>query len=266
MALDSVLYHAAVPTGTYAVGDIIPLSVNRGPAVVRDGYGQAVLKKIFTAYNGQTAAFKIVVRNSNWDDSLSNPALNLGETALDENSASINRGHDCRLIPNSTFDVYAECITAGTTTADYDLFCLMDIDYPSVPSVTNPRMAQGTPMTIDNVSKLVSFVANGTPLTWTTTNVDVFKAGYEYLLTQVSYIVGTTVNVAFLSISGAAGQNGLERIIPVRAGNQVGIKYLIDYTTPLVKGPMNISFAGTSPGGATTGTPYLYMDFVKRRR
>ena len=61
MALDSSLFAAQIPAGTYAIGDRIPLVCIRGPAVVRSGYGTALLKKIFTV--GTAAPFKIVVKN-----------------------------------------------------------------------------------------------------------------------------------------------------------------------------------------------------------
>ena len=265
MALDSVLFNASIPAGTYAVGDTIPLAVNRGAAVVRDGYGAAILKKIFTASAGlANAEFKLVIKNSNWIDELSNPIIPISDTALDENSVSINRGHDCNLMPNSSWQVYAVCYVAGTTTAAAEIFALLDIDYPSVPSVSNPRLAQGTPVTIDNVTMTITAPMPGNTLVWYTTNVDVFKAGYKYLLTQASFELAQ-LSIGFLAISGAAGQNGLERIVPVRPGQAAGIRYLIDYATPLVKGPMNVSFMGVSGGGAAiTGQPYCYMDYVRK--
>ena len=262
MAVDSVLFHGVVAAQAYAVGDRIPMGVIRGPAVVRDGYGAAKLKKAFTWTGASVAGFKIVVKNSNWVDEFSNPAISMSETSLDENSVSVNRGHDCPLTPNSSWMVYAECTNAGTETTASECICLMDIDYPAVPSVSNPRAADGFPVTIDDVAiSLTNTVHGSANLNWAGVSVDLFKAGYKYLLTQASFKQVST-DIGFIAIEGAAGQNGLQRIIPVRSGGAAGIRYLIDYTTPLVQGPMNIFIAAIGSSGS--GTPYLYMDFVKK--
>lgn len=263
MALDSSLFGASIPAGTYAAGDRIPMPCIRGPAVVRSGYGAALLKKIFTV--GTAGGFKIVVKNSNWVDSMSNPVLAMSETTLDDNSTSIQRGHDCDLMPNSSWEVYAEAYSAVTTTANTSIFALLDIDYPSVSSIANPRVEKGAPVTTDMITPTVTILADtADPATmpWTTFTVDILKAGYRYLLAQASFMAGAATTIGFIEISGAAGQNGLARIVPVRATGNNGIRYLIDYSTPLVKGPMNIAVAGMGTAGTTT--PYLYLDWVKR--
>lgn len=265
MALDSSLFGGQIAAAAYSVGDIVPMGCIRGPAVVRAGYGAAVLKKVFTVSNTSVAQFKIVVKNSNWVDEMSNPSAVMDATSLDDNSANIQNGHDCDLVPNSSWQVYAVCITAGTETANSMIFALLDIDYPSVSSISNPRKEKGYPVTIDfnNIAIDVTDQTSApSAIVWATQNVDVFKAGSRYLLDQVS-IKSNAGYISFVEISGAAGQNGLVRIIPCRSSSVIGIKYLIDYATPLVKGPMNIAIAsiGATPG-ASMG--YLYTDWVKR--
>lgn len=266
MALDSSLYAAQIPAATYAVGDVIQLGCIRGPAVVRSGYGAAYLKKVFTATTNSTASFKIVVKNSNWVDEMSNLGQSINDSALDENSTSIQRGHDCPLTPNSSWQVTAVCTTAGTEANNSMCFALIDIDYPSVAAIKNPRVEAGVPVTIDETKTITATAATAAPTTivWNTDSYDVFKAGSRYLLDQVGIRDGSGVAiVGFLEISGAAGQNGLTRIVPCRPGSTAGIKYLIDYATPLVKGPMNISLAVIGGSGGSMSI-YFYTDWVKR--
>lgn len=263
MAIDSSLFAATIPAATYAVGDKIPMGCIRGPALVRDGYGGAKLKRIVTVGNTAAAAFKVTVKNSNWVDPMSNPALPPDATCFGNESGSIQSGQDAPLTPNSGWEVIAECITAGTETADADVACLIDVDYPAVAAVQNPKNVTGNPVTIDmaithtNTAKGV--LASGA--VWTTVNVDFLKAGSKYLLTEASFTAAST-NIGFISVSGAAGQAGLERIIPVRPGNIGGLKYSLDYSTPLVKGPMNINLCSVGTAGSVSA--YTYFDFVKK--
>lgn len=265
MALDSTLFGAVIPAGTYAIGDKIPLAAIRGPKIVRDGYGSAILKKIMCATDSNTtsANFTIHVKNSNWVDEMSNIAIGPNtETLLSDNSGAIQDGQNLPLVPNSGWDVFAECIVGVTTTAATDIFCLIDVDYPKVAAIQNPKMVQGFPVTIEQKAITHTIAASGTcnVATWTTVSVDIFKAGSKYLLVEGGFYDGS--NLGFMSISGAAGQAGLERIIPVRSGTNRGSKYNIEYATPLVKGPMNLNIL--SFGTAATVTPYLYMDYVKK--
>lgn len=265
MAMDSSLFACQIPAAAYAVGDVVQMDCIRGPEVVRAGYGAAILKKVFTATGTSTAIFKIVVKNSNWVDPMSNVGQGINDTSLDENSTSIQRGHDCPLVANSTWQVYAECINAGTETAASMAFALIDIDYPSVAAVKNPRAEQGIPVTTDQIDTITLTAATAAPssIVWTVKSVDILKAGSRYLLDQVGYRTANGAQViGFVEINGAAGQNGLNRIIPCRPQSSAGIKYLIDYATPLVKGPMNIGIAAI--GGTGTDTAYLYIDWVKR--
>lgn len=265
MALDSSLFACQIPAQAYAVGDTIPMGCIRGPAVVRAGYGNAYLKKVFTTALNGVAGFKVVVKNSNWVDDMSNHGIGMSETSLEDNSSNVQRGHDCPLVPNSSWQVYLQCIKAGTETTASQAFALIDVDYPSVSSIKNPRTEQGSPVTIDWAGLAVTVsAATGNPanITWSTMNVDIFKAGYRYLLDQASFKTDSSSVMGFIEISGAAGQNGLTRIIPCRSGSAASIKYLIDYSTPLVKGPMNIAVAVT--GTAGSDNVYLYTDWVKR--
>lgn len=265
MALDSSLFAAQIPAGTYAVGDRINLGCIRGPAVVRSGYGNAILKKIFTAEANTPAAtgWTIHIKNSNWVDKVSNIALPMDETSLDEESVNIQKGHDCPLTPNSAWEVWAECYIAGTETANNDLFALIDIDYPAVSSIKNPKTETGVPVTIEineNVT-ITDVTVDPATTAWNQFTFDIFKAGYRYLLDQVTVRVATVTGIVFTEFSGAAGQNGLSRIVPCRS-RVAGMKYTIDYATPLVKGPMNIAIAAY--GTAGTGAAYGSLDWVKR--
>lgn len=267
MAIDSTLFAASVPAGTYAIGDRIDLGVIRGPSIVRDGYGDAILKRVvcLTDASSLGGQFSIHVKNSNWVDDLSNLSVGPEETLLADNSGAIQPGHNCRLTPNSGWEVYAVCTAATTTNAAFDLFALIDVDYPRVAAVQNPRIAEGFPVTIEfngTLSHTVTAMGASNAAVWTTRSIDVFKAGSKYLLVEAAFRDGS--NLGFISISGAAGQDGLERIIPVRPVTTAspGVKFFLDYSTPLVKGPMNLNLC--SFGTAGNVTPYVYLDVVKR--
>ena len=264
MAIDSSLYAAVIPAATYAVGDKIPLGVIRGPAIVRDGYGRAVLKRIFTGSTTGNAFFTIKVKNSNWVDSMSNMAHTASDTSVLANeSGAIQNGQDVDLVANSGWEVVAECFVAGTESAAADVFCLIDVDYPSVAAVQNPKAAKGFPVTIDGQYSH-TITGKGTLATgavWDTFNVDILKAGSRYLLTEAG-IRDPTNGFGFISISGAAGQAGLERIVPSRTAAAGGMRYSLDYSTPLVKGPMNLNILSIGTAGTTTA--YVYLDFVKK--
>ena len=267
MAIDSSLFVAEIPAATYAVGDSVPLILIRGPSVVRDGYGEAKLKRILTMSDNSASsgAFKIVVKNSNWVDEMSNIALAPSETFLSNDGAAVQQGQDADLYPNSGWSVSAVCVTGVTTTTASDLFCLIDIDYPKVAAVQNPRQVQGNPVTIDNnYATAITNRGSGSALVWTTHNVDFLKAGSKYLITEVGYRDAVAPALGFVAISGAASQAGLERIIPCNTATQAGIKFMFDYATPLVKGPMNIGLAALGTAGTSTG--YVYFDFVKKAR
>lgn len=264
MAIDSSLFAATIPAATYAIGDKIPMGCIRGPAIVRDGYGAAILKRIVTVTNLTTAMFKVTVKNSNWVDSMSNPALTPDATCFGNESGSIQSGQDAPLVPNSGWELTAECIGAGTEANAVDIACLIDVDYPAVAAVQNPKNVKGYPVTIDmQIPHTITGTGTlATGATWTSINVDILKAGSKYLLTEASFTSGATTRIAFLSISGAAGQSGLERIVPVRPNNVGGLRFSLDYSTPLVKGPMSINLCSVGTAGPVTA--YTYFDFVKK--
>lgn len=264
MAIDTTMFAGTIAAATYAVGDRIPLGVIRGPKVVRDGYGKANLKRIFTGNNAASTVWAVHVKNSNWVDEMSNVAGFANDvTYLSAQSGAIQAGQDMDLQPNSGWDVYAECIIAGTEAAAADVFALIDIDYPSVAAVQNPKQAKGAPVTVASIYNRTP-TAKGTlasAANWATYNIDVLKAGSRYLLTEAAALEPSNNSTGFISISGAAGQAGLERIIPTRTANG-GSKYPVDYSTPLVKGPMNLNILSIGPASAVA--TYVYMDFVKK--
>ena len=263
MAIDSTLFVASIPAGTYSVGDVVKMSVIRGPAVVRDGYGEPYLKKIFSITNEPQMIGHVVVKNSNWVDEVDNITPTNGTTILASNSSGIQSGHNSKLQPNSGWDVSYVVDVAITTTAAYDVAAIIDIDYPAVQAIANPKQAQGTPASnIRRDSYTVTATGSSPSIVWTTYNVDILKAGYRYLLASTYFRGANSTNIGFFSISGAAGQSGLERIIPVLPNTTLNLRYDIDYSTPLVKGPFNINYAALGTAGADTAV--LEIDWVKR--
>lgn len=263
MAIDTSMFAAQIPAATYSVGDKVTMGCIRGPAIVRDGYGEARLKRMFSLTDAASTGWVIRVKNSNWIDEISNPAPIISDTTLDNNSGAVQAGNDARLVPNSGWQVIAECVAAGTEAAAADIICLIDVDYPSVTAVQDPKAAQGVPVTIDGFYTInqtaKGAIASGA--LWNTFNVDIFKAGFKYLLSEISFLSAGAA-FGFISVSNAAPQRGLERIIPVKASSFPGLRYNLDYSTPLVKGPMNVNFLAC--GSASGVSSYTYMDFVRR--
>lgn len=266
MAIDSSMFVANLPIGTYTAGDVITLKNIRGPSIVRDGYGRAYLKRIICGLNrgasGSVVRGHVVVKNSNWVDEAANIAAPMGPVSLAENSSNINRGHDAVLTPNSGWEVKFVVDITVTTTVANDLFCIIDLDYPQVQAVQNPRTAPGTPVTIMREDTITT-TATGSieSAIWNTMNVDFLKAGYRYLLTELgAYSSGTYLG--FVSISQAAGQQGLERIIPANTSDPSYMRYLLDYSTPLVKGPMNLNFMVIAASSGSTSI-ISEIDWVK---
>lgn len=265
MAIDTSMFGLNLPAATYTSGDVLTLANIRGPAIVRDGYGDAYLKRIICGLSRGSANAKVtghvIVKNSNWVDEVANMAGISSPIMLAENSSNIQRGHDCRLTPNSGWSVQFVVDETVTTTVDNDLFCLVDVDYPKVQAVRNPREAAGTPMSIIRKDTITS-AAFGTiaSAAWTTYNVDFLKAGYRYLLTELG-LYASGGGLGFISISGAAGQQGLERIIPLVADNSY-MRYLLDYSTPLVKGPMNLNYLLITSTSGSVST-VAEIDWVK---
>ena len=262
MAVDSTLFAASIPAAAYAVGDVIPMGVIRGPAVVRDGYGDAILKRTFSITTA-TLTGHVVIKNSNWVDEMDNICPVPNAVALARYSNGIQSGHDAKLQPNSGWDVFFVVDSAGATTVAADVFTIIDIDYPKVQAVADPRTAQGVPCSNIRRDAFTVTAAGSSPsMVWTTYNIDILKAGYRYLLASAGYKAPTQPPLGFFTISGAAGQSGLERIIPVMPTSLTNLRYEIDYSTPLVKGPFNINYAAVGTAGADVAI--IEIDWVKR--
>lgn len=266
--IDSILFAVDVPQGAYTAGQVLPMSVIRGPSVVRDGYGAAKLKQVIvlSSNNAIGLGAYISFKNSNWNDGLktmvASVSNNNAQTVLAPNSPAIQKCGDVELQPNSSFDVNLVIGDATTPGNDTTVFCLADIDYPSVAAVANPRDENGLPVSImrhDTVT--VTDHANAANLVWTTLNVDEFKAGYRYLLAQIGMTDNTNA-IGFVAFSGAASMQGLVRIIPTIPKSTIAGRMLLDYSTPLVKGPMNIEYAVI--GAAGTIAEYLECDYIRR--
>lgn len=269
--IDSTLFIADVPAGTYALGDTVPMVVKYGPANVRSGYGEAKLKQVVSGYilNPGQGAFEVVIQNSNLIDPIINSPNTLSSVVgLDPLCTGIQSGHDCRMEPNSTWTVYAKCIAAGTTTTATSIFALIDIDYPSVGSVANPLAEQGIPTSIE-LGADIPFIGVGSAESgaWTTVSTDFFKPGYKYLLEKVGSTRNhtTTQTPGFIALANAAAQQGLSRIIPM-ASSAAAVAHAVSYAEALTKGPMDVKFFYFSnlTSGSTSEHMTVVFDFVKR--
>lgn len=265
MAIDTTMFVADIPAGTYAVGDVIELTCSTGPANVRSSRGAAILKQI-TALRmiSGNPLWEIHVKNSDWIDEVISYAGQLNNaTVLDDHSGSVQFGCDNPLSPNSGWQVYAKCMAGGTSTNADSLVALIDIDYPSVSAVVDPDAVIGIPTTIPYDLSFTSNVIGGAVgANWTTQNVDYFKAGYQYCLQAVE-MLGTAVSGGgFVAFSSAAGMGGLQRIIPLNSLS-AGIRAKIRYSSKLVKGPMDIKLMLFNTT-AQSGSVRLLNDYVKR--
>ena len=157
-------------------------------------------------------------------------------------------------------------MVAATSTSANSIYALIDIDYPQVGGVTDPRKAVGSPTSITYNEPSISVAAFGALQTtaWKNTNVDYLKAGYKYVLDAVELASSSTnVITGFIAFSNAAGMGGLTRIIPVSSVLS-GIRYSIRYSSVLVKGPMDVKlklFAAT----AATADVFTCHDYVKQK-
>lgn len=269
--LDVSLFGATIPAGTYAAGDVVQLKNIDGPAIVRSGRGAAYLKRItagmLISASGSVTYWKVHVKNSDWID----PAANLtaaldAVAALDPQSGAVQDGQNCPLTPNSSWEVYAVCTYGGTTTIANSIFCTIDVDFPSVSSIVNPRALVGFPTTISNDVTTDLLAPDIESAHWTTVNLDMFKAGYEYALVKPELRTVGGGATGFIKLSNAAGMGGLSRIIPI-CSISANLRNNIEYASKLVKGPMDISvMLFSTTGTAVTGaTADVMLDFVKRR-
>lgn len=273
MAIDTTLFAADIPAGSYAVGDVVPLGCIAGPSVVRSGRGAAILKRTTVGLCGNVSGsetnWKISIKNSDWIDAMISVTASIRDaTGLDERSGMVQRGNDCPLTPNSSWEVIATCVQAKTTTVANSIFALIDVDYPSVSSITDPDALVGIPCSIDyEVPAAIPINALGTMTTarWSTFSTDFFKAGYEYALQKIEMSVPATGCQGFIGLSNAAGMGGLQRIMPI-SNTPFNIRNKVEYSTKLQKGPMDINFLiFQNSGSSTTDSPNLIMDYVKRR-
>lgn len=260
------MFVGVVPVGTYTAGEVIPLNVKLGPSSVRDGYGTAILKGVYTGgLNTDVIKVETVVQNSNQIDPIINSPNELNNTlGVSIDGTGYQAGHDCPLDVNSTWTVYAKVVKGGTTTKAFGLYAIIEIDYPSVGSVADPRHEQGTPMSIE-MDKTVTVFAPGSidTATWNIYNIDNFKPGFRYLLEKIGVTFpGGVGGFGFVAFSGAAAQNGLTRIIPFSA-NIAAVAEQVTYSSVLTKGPMDVRFMvfGSSAG---SDTAHLVTDYIRR--
>lgn len=266
MAIDSTLWMVDIPAGTYSVGDVVSLSVKSGPMNVRSGRGAAVLKKIYTGSMAAGAPYwRIHVKNSNWIDEVVNFAGSVNSaTSFADDSGNVQRGADVDLMINSGWEVYAECVYAGTSTSNNTLFAQIDVDYPLVSAVADPTEIVGDPTSIiEDMSTNVNAIGASAGAQWTVTSVDYFKAGFIYCLESVEAFANGNYMI-FLAMSNAAGMGGLTRIIPMN-NNVTSIRTKISYSSRLVKGPMDVKIMAFASDSASSADFKIIHDYVKRR-
>lgn len=267
MAVDTSMYAADIPAGTYSKGDVVNLSIVAGPANVRSGRGSAILKQIFIGtFTVQGGVYwRIHIKNSDWVDEVASIAAAVSSpAALDDHSGLVQFGCDNNLTQNSGWVAYAECVSGGTTTGANSVFALIDIDYPSVSSIIDPDALIGIPTSIDYdlVNAPIHAYGSMVGATWSIFNVDYFKAGYQYCLQAVEMLCVSVGISGFIALSSAAGMGGLQRIIPVD-NDPSHIRAKIRYASKLSKGPMDVKFMGFSPT-ATSADVVMVHDYVKK--
>lgn len=269
--LDVTVFGKTLPAGSYAAGDVVQLGCIDGPKNVRSGRGAAILKRITSVMaisaSGSMTWWKVHVKNSDWiDDAASLTAALSDPTALDLQSGCVQDGQNCPLTPNSSWEVWAECTSGGTTTIDNSIICTIDIDYPSVAAIVDPKTLVGFPTTITDTITADLQKADIESAKWTSHSVDLFKAGYEYALVKPEIRSSNNASSGLIKIADAAGMSGLARVIPISTPVS-NLRNYIEYAGKLVKGPLTIGymmFSGT--GTAVTGASVeLTLDFVKRR-
>ena len=266
MAIDSSLFSADVPAGSYTAGDVIQLKCIAGPKNVRSGRGNAFLKRILTArLTDALPIWEIHVKNSDWIDEAISFAGQLSNIAsLSKESGIIQSGCDNLLSPNSSWEVYAVCTFDHTSSSAETLFSLIDIDYPSVSAIQDPMQLQGIPTTITYRMLDVPVYAPGATAgaNWTSESVDYLKAGFAYCLQCVEMVAYGADYGGFIAFANAAGMGGLQRIIPM-GPSMNSIRYAVGYSSKLVKGPMDVRLMLFH---ATAGTAKVvtHHDYVKK--
>lgn len=270
--IDTMLFVADLPAGTYAAGDTVTLKLHTGPAVVRDGLGTPVLKNIQTGtlFRGSSVGYgpiRYKVKNSNWNDPVYNgPASLSSSVAMLDEVTGMQNGNDCELQVNSAFEVEAEFYQASTTTVGNTIFCTIDIEYSNNSGLVDPRSEKGTPCSILYEFDALAIPAVGNTMetaTWIEYSFDSFKAGYRYLLQKMSMQISGDSCTGFVKISGGASMGGLCRIIPITSLSTVVAK-TIKYTSPEVKGPFNLGLMLLVEGSGASYDVELICDYVKR--
>ena len=264
--IDTMVFAASFAAGTYTKGQLANLSLIDGPSVVRDGNGKPTLKRVITVMdNGAGVGFPvdIHIKNGNWDDEIVSPAHLFTETSF-QNGKSVQYCGDDDLVVNSAFYCQAEIRAAATTTSATDVFAIIEIDYDGIPAVPNPETEKGRPVTLElkdlTVANTTAGAVQATGLVWNTWNVDIFKAGYRYLLTDAFVDSSAAASLGFLKISGAAGQGGLKRVIPmVLDAGYLPVK-LLD-SVPMVKGPMDLAISTVASAAITAD---VQLDYIRR--
>ena len=267
MAVDTTVFAADIPAGTYNVGDVVPLVNIAGPANVRSGRGKAILKQIIGLRLDNVLPFwEIHVKNSDWIDEVISYAGQLTAlTSLDERSGVVQNGCNEDLAQNSGWQAYAVCVLAGTSTSADSVFALIDIDYPQVSAIVDPSQLVGEPTSIKYTKSTVPTYAPGSALAaqWSVENVDYFKAGYEYCLQGIEGIATAATLGGFLAYASAAGMGGLQRIVPLNI-NVTAIRPKIRYSSKLVKGPMDVKLMMFHTTAGTSDV-FVLNDYVKRK-
>lgn len=265
--IDTMVFAASLPAGAYTKGQVIPLSLVDGPSVVRDGNGKATLRRVVCITDngaGITMPLTAHIRNGNWNDEIISPA-HLFTAVSFQNGKSVQQGGKYDLVVNSAFSCTVECRAAGTTTAAVDAFVIIEIDYDAIPAVEDPAHEQGMPMSIELKDQTIAYTAPGsvqaTGIVWNRQNVDLFKAGYRYVLADIfaDNLAGVAC-LGFVAISGAAGQAGLKRVIPVVMDAGYMPIRLLD-AVPMVKGPMQLEIAAFASAAVTAD---VQLDFIRR--
>ena len=268
MGIDTMIYAASFAAGSYTAGTKVPTRLIEGPVVVRDGRGPAKLKRIVTFIDdtpgsGVDLPINAIVQNGDWIDPVINPC-HLWTDVIFQNGKAVQNGGDCPLTVNSGFNVTLEVKNTATSTNSFDAFVLIDIEYGDVPAVADPERQTGTPCTVEMAATLAP-TAGGTVgasgLVWNSQSIDIFKAGYKYVMTDAFVdAIGSAAGIGFISITDAASQMGLKRIIPVIT--DAGFLPLpLLYSEVMVKGPMSLNIAAI---GAASITADVQLDFIRR--
>lgn len=213
-ARDNVLFYGSISSGA-AAGTVIPLALLHGVENVRTGYGSAKLQNVRALYTGvysDTASnligIPIELKNSNWIDSAGLIAQNaMGATLLDRDSLGFMRGRGKELNPNTAWTINA--VLPSASTAAGFVYVLLEIEYSDVPGFDTDKQP-GSPVLKKCENASITAAAN---VLTTIGSFDNLLSGTEYLLSEVSALVGGAANAPqFIVLEGFSNQRGLIRI------------------------------------------------------